>query len=107
MGRRSEAVGLAEFFDYLRRIAMLSVYRFVHGLHLLGGDFTRQTGERASQLRPAIERLLAHQRNRLVRRKIMLVILQHRQMKSLDRTVGGIARNHIDLMSIQSPVEKS
>ncbi len=47
-----------------------------------------QAGKGASQLRPPVQRFLPHQRNRLVRRKVMLIVLKHGQMKSFDRTIS-------------------
>jgi hypothetical protein len=41
-------VGLAEFFYYLRWIAMLPIHCFIHRLHFLGGDLVCQTGKRGS-----------------------------------------------------------
>src|ERR1700733_2495259 len=102
-----EAVGLAEFFYCLRRIAMLPIDLLVHGLHFFRGEFSREIGKGRAQFWPAIERFLSHQRDCLVGRKVMLVVLKNRQVDGFDWGVGRVAGDDVYLAPVQRPVKQS
>ena len=84
---------------------MLSIDRFIHRPHIIGADASRKRSERILDLRPSLQRLFAEQGDRLVRRKIMPIVIQHRQPKGLNGAVCRVARNHIHLVRIQRTIQ--
>lgn len=77
-----------ELANYFGGIAMLAVYRFIHRAHVIGGDFAGKGVESVRDLRPATERFVTHQRNSLVRREVVAIILKRDEPECLDRAVG-------------------
>ena len=73
----SESFAAAELADYLGGIAMLAVNCFIHGAHVVRGDSSGQGIESRLDLRPSAQRFIPDERNGLVGREIMLVVLEH------------------------------
>jgi hypothetical protein len=61
-------------FSVVGGVAMLAVDGFVHGAHVVGGDFAGERVESELDLRPALERFFADQRDGLVGREVVLVV---------------------------------
>ena len=51
---------------------MLAVDGLIHGPHIVRGDFSCKGVESVRDLRPALQRLIAHQRDCLVGREVVL-----------------------------------
>src|SRR5215471_13543864 len=75
--RRSQSFRIPEFSNYVRRIAMLAIYSFIHSAHVVFGDLAGESVQSDSDLGPTAKRVVAHQWDRLVRREVMAVILKH------------------------------
>src|SRR2546425_2044391 len=45
--------------------------------------------------------LLANNRHGFVRREIVLVVFEHKQIKRRDQTIGGVSRGEVDLLVFQ------
>ncbi len=87
---------------HIRGIAMLRIHRLIHRPHRIGIHLARQRRRRRSNPRPAPQSRIPHQRNSLVRRKIVPVIRQHRQTKFANLPVGRIGRDHVYLMTFSA-----
>ena len=97
----------SEFADDVRGIAMLSVDGLVHSAHVVRADFAGKGVEGGRDLRPATERIIAHQRDCIVWREVMTIILERNKAERLDRPVGGVGRDHVDLARIECAVEQA
>src|SRR3974390_375986 len=71
-------------------IAMLAVYGVVHSLHLRVRDLTVKICKDPSHLRVLLYGLLLDHRHCLIRRKVMAVILQGKQIEGGNEAVGRI-----------------
>ena len=49
------------------------------------------------------QRVLAHQRNGLVRRKVVAIVGQHHEPQRSNRPIGRVSRDHIDLLDPRAP----
>ena len=58
-------------------------------------------------MRPAAEGFVAHEGHGLVGREVMAVIIENREMKGLNGTVGGVGGDHVDLVRVESAVEET
>jgi len=85
---RSEAFSRAEIADHLGGVAVLAVDRLVHRAHVVGGDFSGEGIEGGPDLRPALEGFVAHQRDGLVGREIVLVVFKRRKPEGLNGSIG-------------------
>ena len=86
---------------------MVSVDGFVHRAHVFGGDFPSECIEGGLDLRPALERLVAHQRNRLVGREIVAIVVEDGEPERLDGAVGGVGGDHVHLVRVERAVEQA
>ena len=86
---------------------MLAVDGFVHGAHIVGGDFASERVESGLYLRPAPERFGAHQRDGLVGREVVLVVFKRSESECLDGAVSGVGGDHVNLMSIERAIEQA
>src|SRR5262250_1248712 len=57
-------------------IALVRVNRGVEAAHFRGGDFPGQIGKRRLKLRKAHQRLAAHDRDGIIRREVVTVVIQ-------------------------------
>src|SRR5271167_4333614 len=71
------------------RVAVLAIDRVVQPLHLLIGDLSRQRIEDWGDLWMLPQGLLAHDWHRFIRRKIMAIVFQHKQIQRRNQPVGG------------------
>jgi hypothetical protein len=84
----SEPFPLAKLAHHVGWVAMLPVDCFVHGAHICGGDLSCQSVEGELYLRPPLERLPTDQRDGLIGREVVPVILKGYEAQGLNRTVG-------------------
>src|SRR5258705_11344293 len=54
-----------------------------------------------------VESLLANHWDGLVRRKVVTVILKHKEIKNRDQSVGGIASDEIDLLVFKRAIQQA
>ena len=73
--------------DNLDRIAMLAVHRFIYCPHVIRAHFAGKRIEGSLNLRPALESTFPYERNRLIGRKVVPIILKDREPHCLDRSV--------------------
>src|ERR1700691_4980557 len=102
----SKPLPVTKFSHDFGQIAMLAVDGFVHRAHIVRGNSSGKSVERSLNLRPALERLRAHQRNRLVRRKVAAVVFKSCESEGLDGAVGGVGGDHVYLVRIKSAIEQ-
>src|ERR1017187_1471392 len=57
-------------------VAVLAVDGLVHSTHFSRGNLSRQSIERGLDLRPALNRLAANQRNGLVGREVVSIVIE-------------------------------
>jgi hypothetical protein len=86
--------------DFLR-VTMLPVDRIVQLLHFLVTNFSRQVVQRARNLWMLLHYFGAYYRNSLVRREIVTIVFQHKQVEGRDQAIGSIARDQIDLLLLE------
>src|SRR5205823_8786057 len=70
----SQSLPLSELPHHLAHIPMLTVHRIIHRAHLIRAHLSRQPIHRRLDPRPAPQRVLPHQRYRLVRREVVPVV---------------------------------
>jgi hypothetical protein len=81
---------------------MLAVNGLVHGSHVFRCDFPCKGGKGTLNPGPALQRIVAHQRNSLVGRKIVLVVLEHGQTQCLDWPIRRVGGDHVDLVIVSA-----
>src|ERR1700751_4717497 len=86
---------------------MLAVDGLVHGAHVVGGYLSGERAESGLDLRPALEGRVAHERNGLIGREVVLVIREDGEPEGGDGTVGGVSGDHVDLAGVEGAVEKA
>jgi hypothetical protein len=86
---------------------MLPIHRLVHRPHLVRAHLARQRVQAPSpNLGPPLQGLIAHQRHRLIRRKVMLIVRERRQPPCrLDGPIGRIRRDHVHLMRRERAIQ--
>ena len=82
---------------------MLCVHGVVHLLHLLIGDLPAKISQRTGNFRMPLQCLLANDWDSLIRREVMTIIFERHEIKSGNKTVGGIASGEVDLAILQRP----
>lgn len=75
--------------------------------HVLGGDFAGEFGERGAKLGEFFESVVADDGDSVVGRKIMAIIVERNEVKSVDEPVSGIAGDNVHLMINESAIEEA
>jgi len=67
---------------------MLSIHRIIQSPHIVIGDRSGQFAKRRSTSGWFFNNFSAHDRNRFVGRKIMMVVLQHNEVERRNQSIG-------------------
>src|SRR5690348_568880 len=86
-----------EFSYYLLHILLLAINGVIELPHLRVGNFASKFIERLANLGVFAQRLLTNHPHRLIRRKILLVVVEYKQIERGDQPVRHISRNKVDL----------
>jgi hypothetical protein len=78
----------------------------LNSAHVHDADFARQVRNRGAHLRMCEQDGASNDRGRVVRRKVVAVILQHREAVGLDQPARGVAGNEVDLALRQRTVDE-
>jgi hypothetical protein len=85
---RLEAFGRAEFANYSYDITLVGVYLLIEIAHIGLGDFSGEVAERGAELREAFQGRFANDRDRVVWRKVVAIVLQRNEAEGLNQAVG-------------------
>src|SRR5579871_183929 len=86
---------------------MLPIERVIHAPHLVVGNSSSQLRQRLCNFRMLPHHLLPHHRDRLVRRKIMPVVLQHEQIQRRNQSIGRVSRGDVNHVLLESAGQQS
>src|SRR4029450_2737594 len=81
----------------IARLSALRVHGMIHPAHIRDGDPPAERYEGRLRLRVRKERGAPGDDRRIVRRKVALAVLEHRQLVGLDETAGRVAGDEVDL----------
>ena len=60
-----------------------------------------------ANLRPAPKSVITHKRDGLVGREVMAIVLERNEAQGLDRPIGRVGCNHVDLVRVERAVEQA
>jgi hypothetical protein len=102
-----EALRSAKGADYASGIALVGVHFGIEVAHFVGGDLAGEIGERRAKLRKLVEGIVAHDGDRVVRRKIVKVVIERNEVQRVDEAVGGVAGDDVNLMVDKRAIEEA
>src|SRR3954454_21513348 len=75
--------------------------------HFFFRDFAAQLGEGLAQRRKSGERIAPHNGHGVVRRKIVAVVSEPYEVKSVDQAVSGVAGDDVDFLVDERAIDKT
>lgn len=100
-------VGAAEVADDGGDVALGGIHLGVEMAHVGSGNFSGEIGEGGAELRKLREGRLADDGDGVVRRKVMAVVFESEDGKSVESAIGGIAGDDVHLMSEEGAIEEA
>ena len=94
-------------FDDLHRILFLPIDCIVQVTHVFGADLPGQPLQPSPDSGIRLERLRTNDWNCLVRREVMLIILQYDQSERRDQAICIRTGDDINLLALQCAIEKA
>ena len=86
---------------------MIGVDLSVEAAHVGGGEFVVEIGEGGAEFGKFFERVVANDRDGVVRREIVAIVFEGDEMQGVDQAVGGVAGDDVDLMINEGAIEKA
>src|ERR1700678_372687 len=86
---------------------MLAIDCLIHCPHIIRSNFSLKRVKRSLNLWPTFKRVFTDEWNRLIGRKVVLVVFKRRKPERLNGAVGRVGSDHVNLMSIERSVEQA
>jgi hypothetical protein len=88
-------------------VLVLGIDGEVEAAHVDGGEFAGEIGEGGAELRKLLEGGLANDGDGVVGREIVAVIFECEKAEGVDKAVGGVSGDDVDLMINESAVDEA
>ena len=102
-----KAVGLAESAHDGGGVLVLGVHGVVEAANVLGGEFAGKIGERGAKLGKLLESGLPDNGDGVVGREVVKVIDEGDEAEGVDKAVGGIAGDDVNLMIEEGAIDEA
>src|SRR6516164_3181495 len=99
------ALRFHEVTHHVLWVAALAIDGIVHLPHFLVGYLPRQFTQDGSKLRMPFHSRFPHHGHSFVRREIMAVVFEHRQLEGGDQSVGRVAGHQVHLLLRKCAIE--